>query len=416
MLYGLASSTSVAPAGSMSRHGPSFGRFFFLPSISLYPAFVLVSLGFITLTYFRSRLPLHKLSTLASVNDRAALTNPFRHPDVALNPASSEDLPPRAPGPRLTTAAVVPPTAAVAPPAAAAAAVPPAAAAAPPAAAGALPTTAVARPGLRQAEAGMRSPHAPPAWCADLLAKPRSMLRGSTCRRSTLQDLCSDRRPAYFSQLNHDYFLYENHFKHLGRPGVYLDLAANHAKEISNTYVFDTCLGWRGFCVEANERYFKELREWRTCELLTKCVSDKVETVKFVKYLGLSGIGETNKNMKQLQKPRMKRQVREENMTCTVLGEEVRKREYLQNIDYMSLDLEGHERKILGSIDWDHTKIKVVSLEVGEDKSAAEFLIGKGYTILTLPRCKFNRTQDAHCIADADEILLAPGVVLGKPE
>ena len=32
-----------------------------------------------------------------------------------------------------------------------------------------------------------------------------------------------------------------------------MDLAANHAVRISNTYVMDRCLGWRGLCIEANE-------------------------------------------------------------------------------------------------------------------------------------------------------------------
>ncbi len=41
-------------------------------------------------------------------------------------------------------------------------------------------------------------------------------------------------------QLNHDVYLYRHHFQHLNRSGVYLDLAANHAKLISNTYFMDT--------------------------------------------------------------------------------------------------------------------------------------------------------------------------------
>lgn len=53
------------------------------------------------------------------------------------------------------------------------------------------------------------------------------------------------------------------------RPFTYADVAANHFKRISNTYFYDRCLGWRGLCVEPNPRYHAELRQKRSCELVT---------------------------------------------------------------------------------------------------------------------------------------------------
>ena len=59
--------------------------------------------------------------------------------------------------------------------------------------------------------------------------------------------------------------------------GVYLDIAANHYKRISNTYFFDVCLGWRGLCLEPNPIYHDGLRAHRTCELLPTCASDRAD-------------------------------------------------------------------------------------------------------------------------------------------
>jgi hypothetical protein len=230
------------------------------------------------------------------------------------------------------------------------------------------------------------------------------------CGRRAEEDLCADGRPAFFGQLNHDVYLYVHHFARLARRGVYLDLASNHAKLISNTYWLDTCLGWDGVCVEANERYFPELRRWRTCDLVTSCVSDRAEEVTFLLYEGLSGVAETNKNAGEFE--RWRKKPASTTLTCVVLGDELKSRGQL-DIDYLSLDLEGHELKALMGIDWTATRISVISLEAAENSTVAAFLVGKGYTRHLPTQCTPGDVE-ANCIT-GDEIYLAPGVEWGRP-
>ena len=63
----------------------------------------------------------------------------------------------------------------------------------------------------------------------------------------------------YTSQYRQDRAMHEHLFANMSH-GVYLDVAANHYKRISNTYFYDRCLGWRGLCVEPNPIYHEDLR------------------------------------------------------------------------------------------------------------------------------------------------------------
>ncbi|CAE7692345.1 unnamed protein product, partial [Symbiodinium necroappetens] len=56
-----------------------------------------------------------------------------------------------------------------------------------------------------------------------------------------------------------DVFLYTVLWRHLSRPGVYVDLAAHDFRYISNTYFADHCLKFDGVCIEPNTDYHSEL-------------------------------------------------------------------------------------------------------------------------------------------------------------
>lgn len=247
-----------------------------------------------------------------------------------------------------------------------------------------------------------------PAWCDALMSNPRGSPMQRPCVRPVLSELCSDGAPAFFGQLNHDLYLWKYHWSLLKRTGVYLDLAANHAMHISNTYFLDRCLNWSGLCVEPHPRYFSELTTYRTCLLTKTCVSDKPENVRFLLYEGLSGIATTNKNMQDLQKMPTG-VVSSIELTCTVVREVLRDARTTQ-IDYLSLDLEGHELKALHGVDWNITRISVISLEAPPNSEVGSFLISKGYR---------RHIPPAHIplafSVTGDEIYLAPWVTFGSP-
>ena len=56
-------------------------------------------------------------------------------------------------------------------------------------------------------------------------------------------------RGGFTSQAGQDKILWQGLFARLGRPGRYIDAAANHYKRISNTFFLDACAHWSGICV-----------------------------------------------------------------------------------------------------------------------------------------------------------------------
>lgn len=188
-----------------------------------------------------------------------------------------------------------------------------------------------------------------------------------------------------------------------------MDVAANFPIEISNTYFFDNCLGWSGLCVEAHPRYLGSLDRKRTCQILPTCVSDVDGiTVSFALYLGLSGIWDTNKNKIFFQDRNVKPTMLE--LICTTLARSLKKHK-VTKIDYLSLDVEGHELKALQGIDWDAVKISVITVEVTEDSllPIQSFLESKNY-VRHLPK----GSATGRLVEDL--VFIHKDVVWGKPE
>lgn len=223
---------------------------------------------------------------------------------------------------------------------------------------------------------------------------------------------CADGRVVMFSQFRQDYVLYKYHFQHLRRAGNYLDVAANEPIGLSNTYFFDRCLGWGGLCVEGNPRYFEKLHRLRSCTLLPTCVGEyDGQSVDFILKGGSGGIDSTNKAAEYWRS--INETVRKMRVRCTTVGKELL-RYHAHVIDYMSLDVEGHELHVLHGIDWKNTRINVVSIEVSRKSYAPiqEFMTSIGYKELALlPDGKDTRT-----VLGGDALFLAPDVVFGQPE
>lgn len=77
-----------------------------------------------------------------------------------------------------------------------------------------------------------------PRWCDALLASPLPA-GGGGCHPTTAANCGPSVPPRFYGQFGQDAWLYSQHFRHLQRPGVFLDVAANEAFDISNTYAFE---------------------------------------------------------------------------------------------------------------------------------------------------------------------------------
>ena len=188
-------------------------------------------------------------------------------------------------------------------------------------------------------------------------------------------------RGGFVSQTNQDRLLWTEIFSHLGRPGVYADVASNDYRYISNTYFFDRCADWDGVCVEPNPIYHDGLRTRRGCTLVPTCVSNSTDEVELILPVdrvmgGLGGVAKADLAWKYLGRTSSVRKA----MRCEKLAE-VFERLGHRHIDFMSLDVEGFEASVLRGIDFDAVRIDYILCESHCD----EILPAHGYSILQLP-------------------------------
>lgn len=122
----------------------------------------------------------------------------------------------------------------------------------------------------------------------------------------------------------------------------------------------DRCLGWSGICIEANSKYFELIHRERSCALVPTCVSAREgETVEFALSGPGSGIISTHRQGSQI----MDNAKLVERKKCVTIRTQL-ERYGVNVIDYFNLDVEGGELNVLKSIDWNHTIIKIISVEI----------------------------------------------------
>jgi FkbM family methyltransferase len=159
----------------------------------------------------------------------------------------------------------------------------------------------------------------------------------------------------FTSQFRQDKILYKTLFHNRTKRGIYLDIASNHYKRISNSYFYDRCLGWQGVCVEPNPIYHDELQRLRSCELLPTCASSSTAEVELTlptnPWIGaLGGINGGRMREYEKQISHKERGSVAKRLRCVRVGDEL-SRLGVRHVDLFSLDVEGHERAVLDGID-----------------------------------------------------------------
>ena len=190
-----------------------------------------------------------------------------------------------------------------------------------------------------------------------------------------------------YSQFGQDVFLgafFENK-----RNGIFVDIGAHDGITLSNTYMFEKTLGWQGWCFEPNPAVFRKLIENRTCECHEIAIGDYDGVGDFKIVTGyaemLSGL-QSNYNNQHLH--RIKNEINqfggmEENLevpVCTLKSVLHKSTE----IDYLSIDTEGGELKIILDI-LKTFRPKIISMEANyrdEIETATYALLEKKYSLI----------------------------------
>jgi Methyltransferase FkbM domain len=200
------------------------------------------------------------------------------------------------------------------------------------------------------------------------------------------------RNKKFFSQVKQDVIV-SKLFREK-RGGFFVDLAANDAVWLSNTYALETHFGWGGICIEPNAVYWPSL-SYRRCSVVAAVAGGDREQVDFFFSSGGAGVyggivGDQYDNTEASNKRKGWREPR-----LTVQLEEVFQRFNAPKvIDYFSLDVEGAEGLVLKQSVLSRYRFKVISLERPKEP-LKKLLAQNGYTMLK-QLSKWGETLWAH--------------------
>jgi FkbM family methyltransferase len=167
---------------------------------------------------------------------------------------------------------------------------------------------------------------------------------------------------------------------------VFVYIGAHDGITLSNTYFFEQFMGWTGICVEPIPEVYSHLKNNRKCLCIQGCVFDASGDVPFLK---ISGWAEMLSGIIDNYDPRHVERIQQEIALNGGHSEVIRVQCYdlnqlllenhIQHVDYLSIDTEGGELKILQSIDFDFFDIDVIEVENNYHGPFEQFLEGKGY-------------------------------------
>jgi FkbM family methyltransferase len=167
-------------------------------------------------------------------------------------------------------------------------------------------------------------------------------------------------RPETFSQTGQDFWVIGEVFNEM-RDGFFLEIGSADGVTLSNTYLLEREYGWMGICVEADPAYFAALTEARTAICVNACVDGTVHEVEFAQRKLLGGILDDGlDNAPGRVQDESYSTVR---MTTRPLVDILREQLAPPLIDYLSIDVEGAEERILGSFPFESYRFHCMTVE-----------------------------------------------------
>lgn len=166
------------------------------------------------------------------------------------------------------------------------------------------------------------------------------------------------RKSLTVSEAGQDYWIYAEAFNEK-MNGYFLDIGAHDGLYASNTYLLESRYNWTGICIEANPDTFSKLVKNRNVRCLNICLDHSEGEVQFLKKGATGGIvdkgldnsayDEKDENIVTLNTKPLVQVLNEQNAP--------------EVIDYLSIDVEGAEERILGDFDFGNYMFRCISIE-----------------------------------------------------
>ena len=173
-------------------------------------------------------------------------------------------------------------------------------------------------------------------------------------------------RSASLSQAGQDEWVFGEVFNEMG-SGFFLDIGAHDGVTISNTFLLEWRYGWRGICVEANPQSFRKLTQARRSTCVNVCLDRARGHVEFAVRDVLGGIvGEGMDNTGTEGSTVLR-------LEALPLKDVLTSHSAPSRIDYLSIDVEGAEDRVLDAFDFDSYRFNCMTIERPSESLRAIF-------------------------------------------
>lgn len=164
------------------------------------------------------------------------------------------------------------------------------------------------------------------------------------------------------SQLRQDLFvLFVTNFK---QDGYFIEAGASNGVTFSNTFTLEKNFNWKGILIEPNIYWEESLSENRTCHIGYKALWKENSSVLFNEILNnpiLSHISTVDPSSWMFDINQEKKQ--QYVVPSITLLDVLNYYNAPNNIDYLSLDIEGSEYDVLNSFDFETYNIEIITVE-----------------------------------------------------
>ena len=171
-------------------------------------------------------------------------------------------------------------------------------------------------------------------------------------------------RRRFYSTKGQDRWVIERVFDSR-RGGYFVEIGAADGCTHSNTYALERDFNWTGIVIEANPTYISELYRNRTCHCVHTCVDGQPGEVSFFNFGFMGGIvGQDTDNASSKRAQLLEKHGhRVANMQTRSLQEILESARAPAVIDYLSIDVEGAEHRILAAFPFDRFRFESITVE-----------------------------------------------------
>jgi len=151
----------------------------------------------------------------------------------------------------------------------------------------------------------------------------------------------------------------------------------------SNTYFFEK-LGWRCLIVEPMPDFCQKIKSVRNCEVVEIAASDKAGEVEFYVASGVETLSTIQKDDEHFDRIKSLSDDDIKKITVKTARLDDILLEYgMTEIDFLTIDVEGHEMSVLSGMSFDRIRPKIVIIEdnsIGADTKVKKLMKSVGYT------------------------------------